>query len=127
MVAVTDSLSRLPEDTELVLIPYACNFKAGLLELWWGNAELLDDDGNLEWHHCEPIPVPDTPPSGRRKLQPAVDSLSPGAGPRFDQGPIPMPPIVPRTPVEVNNSEKYPPINENADSSDQDVADNEES
>ncbi|WUH98733.1 hypothetical protein OHR68_35315 [Spirillospora sp. NBC_00431] len=127
LIAVADSLSRLPEDTELVLVPYACNFKAGLLELWWGDAELLDDRGHLEWHHCEEIPVPDTPPPGRRRLQSVGEPPSPNAGPRFDQGPVPLPPLTPRSPVELSDSEKFPPRSEKADSPDQDVTDREES
>lgn len=41
-------LSALPEGTRLTLVPYTLN-QAGLLQIWWGEARLLDDQGNLEW------------------------------------------------------------------------------
>ncbi|ETK31462.1 hypothetical protein [Microbispora sp. ATCC PTA-5024] len=51
------ALARLPDDTRLVPVAYAGNAHAGLLRLYWGEAELLDDFGRLRWLHHEQIPL----------------------------------------------------------------------
>ncbi|MGW0192474.1 hypothetical protein [Nonomuraea sp. NPDC003201] len=87
-VPVAEALSDLPDDTSLVLIAYACNAHAGLLDAWWGEAELLDRTGNLRWHVCEPIPLAqDATTAGQSGAQPAA----------FDQGALPTPALNPRT------------------------------
>ncbi|MFF4624449.1 hypothetical protein [Nonomuraea jabiensis] len=87
-VPVAEALSDLPDDTSLVLIAYACNAHAGLLDLWWGEAELLDRTGSLRWHVCEPIPLAqDATAAGQAGAQPAA----------FDQGALPTPALNPRT------------------------------
>ncbi|MFG1998619.1 hypothetical protein ACGFNU_05665 [Spirillospora sp. NPDC048911] len=120
LAAVADSLARLPEDTTLVLVPYACNSQAGLLELWWGEAELLDEHGRLKWRHCEEIPFPRTSATGTGATSP----IDLAATPRFDQGPMPRPPLNARPPLEVKNEEAFPPRTE-AESPTQDAANDE--
>jgi hypothetical protein len=88
-VPVAEALDSLPGDTGLVLIAYACNAHAGLLDAWWGEAELLDRTGSLRWHHCEEIPL--TAAGG------SAQTSSPAAA--FDQGAVPTPELNPRTRV----------------------------
>lgn len=122
--AVADSLARLPEGTRLVLIAYACNSQAGLLELWWGEAELLDEHGRLRWIHCEEIPFRKAPPSGG---QLPGSGSGPGdlpSSPKFDEGPMPTPPLNARPAVEVKNQDAFPPRTE-TETPTQGVADDE--
>ncbi|MEV4455943.1 hypothetical protein [Microbispora sp. NPDC049633] len=85
------ALTRLPEDTRLVLIAYACNARAGLLDVWWGEAELLDRTGSLHWHHCEEIPLAGALPAGLPLVAPA------GQEAPFAGGAMPAPELNPRT------------------------------
>ncbi|GII86695.1 hypothetical protein Ssi03_46850 [Sphaerisporangium siamense] len=55
-------LRRLPADTRLIPVAYAANARAGLLRLYWGEAELIDDRGHIYWLHCEPIPLRESSP-----------------------------------------------------------------
>jgi hypothetical protein len=87
VVPVAEALGDLPEDTSLVLIAYACNAHAGLLDAWWGEAELLDRTGSLRWHHCEEIPLAARSGSEQTSLPAAA----------FDQGAMPTPALNPRT------------------------------
>lgn len=124
LAAVADSLARLPEGTKLVLVAYACNSQAGLLEIWWGEAELLDKQGNLKWHQCEEIPLPKAPPAdGQLPGSIGGPTGSPNT-PRFDEGPMPTPPLNPRPSVERQNEDAFPP-NSEAESPMQDAADDE--
>lgn len=86
-VPVAEALGDLPEDTRLVLIAYACNAHAGLLDAWWGEAELLDRNGSLRWHHCEEIPL------SQEATVPARGDSAAG----FDQGVLPAPELNSRT------------------------------
>jgi hypothetical protein len=43
--------------TQVVLIAYASSPR-GLFSLGWGQAELLNDQGELRWRHWEPLAVP---------------------------------------------------------------------
>ncbi|MFI6633548.1 hypothetical protein ACIBI7_32125 [Nonomuraea fuscirosea] len=97
-VPVVEALDELPEDTRLVLIAYAANAHAGLLDAWWGEAELLDRFGSLRWHRCEPIPL-------------AQEAGAPAAGDSataFDQGVLPMPELNPRTTATQRSAEATP-------------------
>ncbi|MCF6469212.1 hypothetical protein FAF44_12525 [Nonomuraea sp. MG754425] len=85
---ITEALGDLPEDTRLVLIAYAANAHAGLLDAWWGEAELLDRTGNLNWHHVEEIPL---------TRETAAPAGSGGGAAAFDQGVLPAPQLNPRT------------------------------
>ncbi|MER7769885.1 hypothetical protein [Kitasatospora sp. NPDC096140] len=51
-------LARLPPDTKLVLVAYACSLADGVVRLEWGSAELHREDRSLIWHHHEPLPIP---------------------------------------------------------------------
>ncbi|WP_169951242.1 hypothetical protein [Microbispora sp. H11081] len=88
------ALTRLPEDVRLVLIAYACNARAGLLDAWWGEAELLDRTGSLRWHHYEEIPLagalPTELPVGLPTPVPA------GQESAFSGGAMPAPALNPR-------------------------------
>jgi hypothetical protein len=116
------SLDRIPADTKLVLIGYACNADAGLLDVWWGRAELLDDQGSLRWHDCDPVPLPSAGQGRVRFSVVGPDSSAPPASPKFDQGDMPTPPLTPRPPVEREND--VPP-NAEEPPEDQDRADDE--
>ncbi|SDL50075.1 hypothetical protein [Nonomuraea jiangxiensis] len=99
-VPIAEALGDLPEGTSLVLIAYACNAHAGLLDAWWGEAELLDRTGSLRWHHCEEIPLAqDTPAAYSSTL-----SLT------FDTGDMPTPSLNARTGAE----RLAPPVSEAA-------------
>lgn len=82
-------IQQLPDDTRLVLVPFACNDQAGLIKAWWGEAELLDDRGHLRWiGGPEQLRVPLEPAVGGLQL------LSDGHAPtqpldRFDDAEIP--------------------------------------
>ncbi|MFC0862163.1 hypothetical protein ACFHYQ_07625 [Sphaerimonospora cavernae] len=109
---VADALSHLPEGTKLVLVGYACNAKAGLLDAWWGEAELLDRAGYLRWHHCEEIPLAKGLPPGGRLPGSLAGPIAPSDAPAFDQGAMPSPSLTPRSPVERKHAESYPPVSE---------------
>ncbi|GAA4558894.1 hypothetical protein GCM10023193_14790 [Planotetraspora kaengkrachanensis] len=102
--AMRPALPHLPEDTRLVPIAYAGNAHAGLLRLYWGEAELLDDLGHLRWLHYEPIPLTIASPSA---------GLTEAAGAaRFDQGALPDLVLRARPPVERANEAMFPVHNE---------------
>ena len=45
LAALGPALAELPADTRLVLVAFACNDQAGLINAWWGEAELTDESG----------------------------------------------------------------------------------
>jgi hypothetical protein len=47
-------------EASLVVVAYASNPRAGILDIQWGDAALLDH-GYLEWRHVEPLPVTTLP------------------------------------------------------------------
>ncbi|TQS28011.1 hypothetical protein [Microbispora sp. KK1-11] len=100
------ALTRLPEGTRLVLIAYACNARAGLLDVWWGEAELLDRTGSLRWHHCEPIPLAGQAPAAEL---PGV-ATPVGEASAFARGAMPAPALNPRPPYE--RATALPPMSE---------------
>ncbi|MER5868052.1 hypothetical protein [Kitasatospora sp. NPDC002040] len=51
-------LARLPPETKLVLVAYACSLAEGVVRMEWGSAELRREDRSLIWHHHEPLPIP---------------------------------------------------------------------
>ena len=123
------ALTRVPEGTKLVLISYASNDRAGVLNAWWGEGE-LGDRGYVRWlpGHYEQLPLnaadagggtgrgygptgPLGPVPGPRLTGPAG---APATGPRFDDGDMPAVPLSARAPVEQKNSEMYPPVTERA-------------
>jgi hypothetical protein len=82
-------MNALPPGTRLVLVAFACNEKAGLINAWWGEAGLADDYGRLNWHaQPEEIKLPSVPQPGDRVLALAGadgDRLAV----RFDSGDMP--------------------------------------
>jgi hypothetical protein len=98
-VPIAEALAGMPPTTRLVLIGYAGNAHAGLLDVWWGEAELLDRTGSLRWHHCEEIPLTADVPLGLPL---------PSDAPAFDQGVMPTPALNPRSPAE----RRLPPASE---------------
>lgn len=110
----TRTLAQLPEETKLVLIAYACNAKGGLLNAWWGHAELWNNMGDLHWHNCDPVPlVKDLPPDGIRGL--GDGPAAPPRAPRFDQGAMPSTSLTARPPLEQKNNDTFPPTSETAE------------
>lgn len=86
------ALAELPDGTHLVLIAYAGNAQAGLFNVYWGEAELIDDFGRLHWLHCEPISL-----LAVTGPLPALDEVRPGdTAARFDRGAVPDLTISPR-------------------------------
>jgi hypothetical protein len=51
-------LALLSEDTQLVLVAYACSMAEGVMRIAWGSAELRREDRYLIWHHHERLPLP---------------------------------------------------------------------
>ncbi|MFD7884309.1 hypothetical protein ACFV3N_17945 [Streptomyces bauhiniae] len=50
-------LEMLPDDVQLVLVPYACSMEQGVMHVEWGSAELRREDRYLIWHQHEPLSV----------------------------------------------------------------------
>jgi hypothetical protein len=93
------------EPDGMVLVFFAANVDAGLLEVGWGEAA-LPSDGSLQWKHTELLPLPKTPPAAGGQPVP-VDGPRRPTGPdrsagvrRFDEAPLPDPILNPRTPAE---------------------------
>jgi hypothetical protein len=88
-VALNAAMQALPPDTKLVLVAFACNEKAGLINAWWGEAELADDYGRLNWHgKPEEIRLPvELQAGGRPRAVLARDADTAAA--RFDSGDMP--------------------------------------
>jgi hypothetical protein len=73
-------LADLADDTRLIVIPFAANDQAGLINAWWGEAALDGVTGALNWvRRPEQLPLP-TPPLASARPQPAS---------AFDTGELP--------------------------------------
>ncbi|MFG2058520.1 hypothetical protein ACGFI9_31300 [Micromonospora sp. NPDC048930] len=114
-------LTTLPEGTRLVLLAYASNDRAGILNAWLGEGE-LGNRGHVRWlrGRYEQLPLA-SPISGAAVAHgsipaPRLTGLVGGvaAGPRFDDGVMPAVPLTARAPVERENSDKFPPVTERA-------------
>ncbi|MER5644578.1 hypothetical protein [Streptosporangium sp. NPDC002524] len=101
---VRPALTGLPGDTRLVPVAYAGNAQAGLLRLYWGEAELIDEFGRIRWLHHEPIPLPAASPGAVRDLW----ATEPGATSRFDDGLVPALALSTRSPAERKNGKIFP-------------------
>ncbi|MEU8379937.1 hypothetical protein [Streptosporangium sp. NPDC048865] len=101
---VRPALTGLPGDTRLVPVAYAGNAQAGLLRLYWGEAELIDEFGRIRWLHHEPIPLPAASPGAVLDLWPA----EPGAASRFDDGLVPTLALSTRSPAERKSGKIFP-------------------
>ncbi|MEV7964835.1 hypothetical protein AB0O34_02495 [Sphaerisporangium sp. NPDC088356] len=113
-------LARLPGDTRLIPVAYAANAQASLLKLYWGEAELIDDMGRIQWLHCEQIPLLTALPWVSQGL-PATE---PDVAARFDRGAEPDLTLVRRPVVERQNAMIFPVNSETTD--DQPIADADE-
>jgi hypothetical protein len=92
-------ITRLGPDTHLAVISYVCDYKAGLTDIYWGEAELHVHDGALTFHDGEDLPLASTAlaaPSQRS----ASDSTLPSR--TFDGGDLP------EIPLGVNPSHQAP-------------------
>ncbi|GHE76141.1 hypothetical protein ABZ508_09545 [Streptomyces lavendulocolor] len=88
-VEVRARLASLPEGTQLVLVPYACNPR-GLLKPYWGVVSLVDEEGTLEWVTApEPLPLAAAPT--RRRLSVIPPQVSTLQHASFDSGERPVP------------------------------------
>jgi hypothetical protein len=96
------ALAELPDDTHLVLVAYAGNAQAGLFNVYWGEAELIDEFGRIRWIHHEPLPllVPSAY-SGRHLVATGYAEEDPAA--RFDE--VPGVPMTTRSPIEREGGE----------------------
>lgn len=106
------ALDRIPPQTKLILIAFACNERSGLIDAAWGEGELVDSTGHLRWlPGCyEPLPIaaaaaesPASIPQPRAAGDAAGDT-------RFDNGAIPTVPLTARPRVERANSDTFPPV-----------------
>ncbi|MFV2196825.1 hypothetical protein [Nocardiopsis sp. LOL_012] len=86
-VTLRPGLADLPDDTRLVLIPYTMNL-SGLLQAWWGEAVLVDDQGSLEWK-SGPEELPLLTADERTGTRPFESVDQPRAQERFDSGDLP--------------------------------------
>ncbi len=50
-------LDKLEPPPKVLIVGYACNARAGLIGVSWGEAA-LGDDGELHWYYDEPLPIP---------------------------------------------------------------------
>jgi hypothetical protein len=108
------ALDRVPPQTKLILIAFACNERSGLIDAAWGEGELVDSTGHLRWlPGCyEPLPIaaaavesPGWVPQPR-----AVGDMA--GETRFDKGAMPAVPLTARPPIERANSDTFPPVTE---------------
>ena len=66
----------------VVTIGYASN-PHGIYDLGWGDVELLDDDGTINWLHWEPLNMADVTDTGSEGGQRHLQAVkSPNEGPR---------------------------------------------
>lgn len=73
-------LADLPDDTRLIVIPFAGNDQAGLINAWWGEAALDGVTGELNWvRPPEQLPLPTRP----------LAAFRPEAAETFDAGELP--------------------------------------
>jgi hypothetical protein len=121
MEELHQAFPQLGEDTRLCVIPYACSVNSGVLNVAWGEAELHSNDGSLTWHRRpQPLPLPshdadDDMRAGRRLVAVIGSAIPTRPGDkhrRFDAGPQPNTPVIPRTnlsPSPVSESQPTTP------------------
>lgn len=68
---VESGLDELDPPPAVVLVGYACNSTEGLLDVMWGTAAPAED-GLLEWHHREALPIPEARIPQARIPQPRI-------------------------------------------------------
>lgn len=88
LAALSPALDQLPAGTRLVLVAFACNDQAGLLNLWWGEGELADEYGRLRWiSRPEQLRLPAESGNARPWLITSEPDAETAA--RFDNGEMP--------------------------------------
>jgi hypothetical protein len=92
MADLGPALDELPADTRLVLIAFACNDQAGLINAWWGEAELVDDYGRLRWtSRPEQLRLPVGHHHAGKQSRPATEEAADAQlTTRFDSGDMPQ-------------------------------------
>jgi hypothetical protein len=106
---------ELGAETKLVLIAYASAVDTGVLNAFWGDAELTAS-GEVLWHHLSKLPEPSSESGtggaegGRTKLGPVPPKPDTSTGgQRFDAGSMPELNFPPRPrPVDAPSSEAEP-------------------
>ncbi|GAA4899410.1 hypothetical protein [Streptomonospora salina] len=107
-VELRPKLARLPENTQLVLVPYLMN-KSGVLRAWWGRASLVDEDGGLAWKSgVEELPIPMAAQQGTRPNSVLPQQREDEE--RFDSGTAPEVPLMQRS--EIDKRLEVPPETE---------------
>lgn len=87
--------AQLRSLARVVTVGYASN-PTGILDLGWGDAELVADDGTVDWTHWEPLIAPANARradsrgrhTGPATLRPAADPTVAAPRPRFDDVPL---------------------------------------
>ena len=116
-----DVWDQLRNFARVVTVGYASS-PHGIYDLGWGDVELLDDDGTVNWLHWEPLTITDVSTAGdgvgggggRPHLHAAKtpDENHPAAGPRFDTGSDDDLPLRPRIAPGEPHHEAEPPSEE---------------
>ncbi|MFI7449978.1 hypothetical protein ACIBQX_20980 [Nonomuraea sp. NPDC049714] len=109
--SVRVELERLPADTRLIPVAYAGNAQAGLLRLYWGTAELIDESGRIRWLHCEPVPLTGLSAGPAASLRHAL----PSTAARFDHGSLPDLALHARSRIERKNDTIFPVSSETSE------------
>jgi hypothetical protein len=110
--AFRSALDRVPAQTKLVLIAFACNERSGLIDAAWGEGELVDSTGHLRWlPGCyEPLPIAAPAAESRGSIpQPRAAAERTGET-RFNEGVMPSVPLTARPPIERANNDAFPPV-----------------
>ena len=104
------AFDELPQDTKLVLIAFAGNDQAGLISIWWGEADLLDEYGRLRWTSpAEQLRLP-----AEAQVRPVLNPTSAETAARFDSGDIPPLTTEVRPPAEHDARQDVAPDDEGA-------------
>ncbi|WP_093598294.1 hypothetical protein [Lentzea waywayandensis] len=81
-----EAFPQLGDDTELIVIAYACNLEAGVMNIEWGRAEHVGD-GELLWGPHTPLPLTAAGLAGAANRSGKSTSTGQSAAtPRFDAG-----------------------------------------
>jgi hypothetical protein len=93
-------IARLGENTRLAAISYVCRIDTGIVDVYWGEAELNARDGCLIFHDGEGLPVASA--LGTANRGPVTAGASPASPRAFDGG------IPPTFKLEANPSHQTP-------------------
>lgn len=79
-------MTRLGPNARLAVISYVCEYKAGLTDMYWGEAKLNFRDGSLTFHEGEGLPVA---PAANANFVQRGDLASARQSRAFDGGDLP--------------------------------------